>query len=88
MDYLLKNKLQSLHAHCTNNKSSLEKSALCGCFYCGKIFSPREITEYADEGKTAICPFCGIDAVLSEECGYPITQELLNQMNGYWFGEK
>ncbi len=88
MDYQLKTKLNSLHAHCTNNRSSLEKSSLCGCFYCGNIFSPALVTEYADDGKTALCPFCGIDSVLPDSCGTPLTKELLDRMHMFWFGEK
>lgn len=83
-----KNTLVHIHSFCTNNKVLLEKSNICGCFYCGRIFSPREITAYTDAGKTALCPFCGIDSVLGEEFGYPVTQELLEQMYGCWFGEK
>ncbi len=74
-----------------NHKQSPEKDSVCGCFYCLKIFHPSEIEEWliednaADERGTAICPYCGIDAVLDESGGYPITAEFLESMYKKWF---
>ncbi len=41
--------------------------------------------EYREE-QTAFCPFCEMDSVIGESCGYPITKEFLEEMNKYWFG--
>ena len=64
-------------------------SAICGCFYCCKTFSPDEIARWTDEwegvGQTALCPKCRIDSVIGCESGYPITAEFLAAMNAYWF---
>ena len=38
-----------------------------------------------DRGGTAICPHCGVDAVIGESSGYPITEAFLQKMNRYWF---
>lgn len=74
------------HAFSSNNKSALLKDKKCGCFYCTEIFSPSEITEWIeDTSGTAICPYCGIDSVIGESSGYPITKELLQKMNKHWF---
>jgi len=35
--------------------------------------------------QTAICPKCGIDAVLPKSALYEITNELLEAMNKEWF---
>jgi hypothetical protein len=40
-----------------------EDKDLCGCFYCKQFFEFDDIEEFVDRG-TAICPKCGIDAVL------------------------
>ena len=59
---------------------------LCGCFHCLKIFSPSEITSWLEEGSgTAICPYCGIDAVIGESAGHPITAAFLKKMNKHFF---
>lgn len=74
------------HKFCLNNKISLQKDKVCGCFYCLNIFSPDKIERYIkDEIGTAMCPYCGIDSVIGESSGYPITDEFLRQMKEYWF---
>jgi acetone carboxylase gamma subunit len=60
-------------------------------FYCLEIYSPSEINEWivadndCDRYGTAICPYCGIDSVIGESSGYPITKDFLTKMNRYWF---
>lgn len=76
------------HKHCTNHKNSLSNDDLCGCFYCLEIFSPKEITEWiGDKEGSAMCPYCGIDSVIGESSGYPITKKLLKRMSEYWFDD-
>ncbi|MBQ7827092.1 MAG: cytoplasmic protein [Clostridia bacterium] len=81
--------LRSAHKHCTRNHDDLSKSKICGCFHCQSIYSPDEITDWLKEGcGTALCPRCGIDAVIGEEAGYPITKEFLQEMHESWFVSK
>lgn len=74
-----------------NHKAELEKDTKCGCFSCLKIFDPKEIVDWiiadnpCDRLGTAICPYCGIDSVIGESSGYPVTEEFLKLMNEYWF---
>ena len=71
------------HRLSANHRSALQKDSLCGCFYCLRIFSPENIQDWIkDMNGTALCPFCGVDAVLGESAGYPITAAFLAQ---YWF---
>ena len=78
--------LKKAHQYCTNNKEQLIESNICGCFYCCKIYSPKEIKEYLNEGDgTALCPYCGIDSVIAEKSGFKVTKEFLNKMRDYWF---
>lgn len=87
-------KLKWLHSFCKNNKSLLAKAFYFKCFYCLVENAPiLEIKEWADEGKTAICPYCGVDAILpvkvpaftdSEE-EYTVSRRDMCQMKGYWF---
>lgn len=73
------------HAFSINHKPELQKDRICGCFYCLKIYSPSEIKEWLDDTRgTAVCPYCGIDSVIGESSGYPITQEFLQKMYDYW----
>ncbi|WP_238989864.1 cytoplasmic protein [Streptococcus uberis] len=74
------------HYYCSNHKLELENDKVCGCFYCTEIYSPTEIDEWLiedtmiDHRGTAICPKCGIDAVIGESSGFPITKEFLVNM--------
>lgn len=84
-------RMDNAHTYSNNHKPELEKDEICGCFYCCEIFSPSEITEWlihnnpCDKRGTAICPHCGIDSVIGESSGYPITKSFLNAMRKYWF---
>lgn len=83
--------ITAAHRFSNNNKPELEKDEKCGCFYCIKIFHPSEIEEWLDDKNpcdwrdTAICPYCGIDSVIGESSGFPITEEFLGAMKEYWF---
>lgn len=73
------------HEFCAKHKNQIINDEKCGCFYCCKIFSPKEITFWLNEGSgTALCPYCGIDSVIGESSGFPITEEFLNKMNEHW----
>jgi hypothetical protein len=71
------------------NRDELLLSERCGCFYCGAIFLPEEVKEWVDEeesvGQTALCPRCGIDAIIGSNSGYPITADFLGIMKIHWF---
>ena len=68
--------LELAHNHCTNHKHELAKDNICGCFYCLEIFCSDEIENWVeDPGGTALCPHCGIDAIIGESSGFAITKE-------------
>lgn len=81
----LKNSVKRAHEYCFENKEQLLKSDKCGCFYCLKIFDPKLITEWCDNGKTAFCPFCGIDSVIYDSKEYPVNETFLEAMQKFWF---
>lgn len=69
----------------SDHRKAIGKSTICGCFYCLSTFKPDEIKEWIDNNQTALCPKCGIDSVLGEFSGYPITPEFLEAMKQHWF---
>ncbi|MBO5006698.1 MAG: cytoplasmic protein [Clostridia bacterium] len=75
---------EQAHKYSSDHREQLLHDNVCGCFYCLNIFSPEKITNWLGE-KTAVCPYCGIDAVIGESSGYPITKEFLQKMKNYWF---
>ena len=85
-----------LHQQSSRHRPAVEQSRICGYFFCLELFAPTEIRKWTDRpvggtrgpGQTAICPRCGVDAVLPEGDGlYPMGVELLRRMHGWWFGE-
>jgi hypothetical protein len=67
------------------NRKQLEFSKIAGCYYCCKIFLPNLIDNWTDNYKTAICPLCGIDAVLGDASPYQIDYSTLKALKKYWF---
>ena len=67
----------------------LEGSSLrCGCFRCGSSFVAGEITAWMPEedgADTALCPYCGCDAVLYDTKEFPLSTALLSSMYMGWF---
>ena len=74
------------HLYCTSNEKELQKSTFCGCFYCVTIFEPHEINTWINDkdGKTAMCPYCGIDSVLPDSM-VELSEEYLQKMKEVWF---
>jgi hypothetical protein len=87
------------HSHCSNHRDEISASEICGCFSCMETFSPSVIDMWVDWptdapedleldlGTTALCPYCGIDAVLGSASGFAVTHGFLELMHDYWFSE-
>jgi hypothetical protein len=73
------------HAFSIRHRAALVQSTECGCFYCLELFQPVEVLNWVDDNDTALCPRCGIDAVIGSSSGFPITCEFLTKMQAYWF---
>ena len=78
-------KFREAHKHSSRNRDEVQRSDVCGCFYCEKIFTAVEVDEWVDEDRTAMCPKCGIDSVIGSASGFPLTLAFLKEMNQYWF---
>lgn len=82
--------LCAAHEKSFRNEPSVKASRKCGCFYCQRVFDAGEISEedWCDEDlpeKTAVCPYCGIDSVIGDATGFPLTRDFLHAMYEYWF---
>ena len=89
--------LDSIWKFCTQHRDLLAKSEAAGCFHCCAIFSPSEVVDWIDEppapksgrvssdGVTALCPRCGMDAVLPSAT-VDLSVGLLSQMAKHYFG--
>jgi hypothetical protein len=61
------------------------RSATCGCIHCLALFETSEIKHWIDTGQTAVCPRCGIDAVIGSDSGLDLSEEFLIAMQDRWF---
>jgi len=84
-------RLKFAHGYSIGNRRLIEQGGPCGCFYCLKTFDAGEIIHWVDpaddgdsDGQTALCPHCGIDAVLSAKAA-PINDLFLRRMKARWF---
>lgn len=50
----------------SDNRSTLESSDVCGCYFCLRTFNVSEIEEWIDNDQTALCPNCDTDTLLSD----------------------
>jgi hypothetical protein len=73
------------HNHSSRHRDEIDRSEHCGCFYCLEMFAPKEITDWTDEGSTALCPRCGIDSVIGSASGFSLSHDFLRRMHDYWF---
>jgi len=83
--------------HGVQNREEISKSALCRCYCCLKTFPSEAIYDWWDLpkdsagtgtevlGMTAVCPFCGVDSVLGDQCGYELSEVFLKEMQQHWF---
>jgi hypothetical protein len=80
-------RLRDIHDLSDHHREAVMASTQCGCFCCRKFFSPTEIKEWIRDEGTAMCPRCGIDAVLGDK-SIALTPALLLEMQEAWFGVK
>ena len=73
------------HKFSNYHRHILRDSPFCGCFYSLDIFDYKNIQDWCDDANTALCPSCGIDAVIGLKSNDLITQEFLKAMQKYWF---
>ena len=83
--YEKETQLEKLQAYSSHNRQFVAVSQKCYCFYCMKSMEPDMIKSYTDDGETALCPYCGIDAVLPDGIDEHIDESVMREMHGYWF---
>ena len=86
----MKTRFDPIRAHelSVSTRQFLKQDQLCGCFYCQRIFRSGEVVDwYGDHDESAVCPYCGIDAVVVERPDLPITKAFLREMRQNLFTE-
>jgi hypothetical protein len=71
--------------HASRHRVELEASSRCGCFFCFRTFTPTSIKAWIDASQTALCPGCGVDAVIGSASAHRIDDAFLRRMHGQFF---
>lgn len=85
--------LRDAHKHSIRNHDEIQRSALCGCFHCQRIFPAADVTTWIEENPepngsvstTGWCPHCGIDALIGDASGFQLDSQFLARMRKLWF---
>ncbi|MGI9018940.1 MAG: cytoplasmic protein [Euzebya sp.] len=81
----LPEEIRLAHVSSAGHRSEILASDQCGCFHCSRTFPPDHIVEWVDDDQTALCPECGVDSVIGDQAGFPLTASFLQKMNAHWF---
>jgi len=82
-------KFLEIRKHASNNDIEILRSVNCSCFFCRQTYSARKVNDWItdERGVTAICPECGMDAVIGDASGYALGHEDLKELNLASYGE-
>ncbi len=72
------------------NEVAVAAAARCGCYFCTRVFESSMVREWVSDaqGRTAVCPHCGVDAVIAEtEQTGALSRERLQELRAHWFEE-
>ncbi len=85
---ITKRDIAAAQKHAVNNQDEIEASDECGCYHCLEIFSKSEIEDWTEgeEGVTAVCPKCDVEAVIGDAAGLALTEEFLDAVRNEVFG--
>jgi uncharacterized paraquat-inducible protein A len=67
-----------------NNRKEVAASETVGCYHCLAIYSGKEVVQFTDDGKTALCPKCNHDCVLPSSKNYDLTPRFLKEIHEFW----
>jgi len=82
--------LMRLHLSTLGNAKRVHAASQCACFHCRKWFPASEVQKFMPEKdgrETALCPRCGVDAVLTDQDSLPLTRDLTDEMHSRFFSE-
>ncbi|MDE5882080.1 MAG: hypothetical protein K2H60_10150 [Muribaculaceae bacterium] len=80
-----KDHVKDAYLHTIHNREEINASNMVYCASCRTFAHPSEVTEFVDEGKTGICPYCGINALVGNACELKLSDNVLNELHHMYF---
>ena len=71
--------------HASRHRAEIQVSTRCACFFCFHTFPQTAIKAWVDSAQTALCPACGIDAVIGDASKHRLDDRFLRQMHTHFF---
>lgn len=83
-----KKTLDDILSHTKGNESDILHSEKCVCLFCRQRFDARKVSDWSNEGNkiSAVCPECGMTAVVGDHSGYTFTHSELKEANEKLYG--
>ena len=85
MENQIPENIKNIHSGSINNSGMINLSKQAACFQCASTFTPDQIQTHCDDGRTCLCPKCGIDSVIFSPDPDGIKRSLLDVMRSYYF---
>ncbi|MFC6997720.1 hypothetical protein [Rufibacter roseus] len=86
--------IKDAHRKSYNNLMQVKASSTCCCFACLEVFTLSDFPdgwlgeEDPEKEQTVQCPYCGMDSVLGDSSGFPVSDKgFVETMNEIYFGE-
>lgn len=70
-------RVRDIHMNTSRNRDDIARSKLCFCLDCRAVSKNEEVVHFIDNGETATCPFCGMDALLGDASGVRFSAQAL-----------
>lgn len=90
MPNLSEKEMQSYYSRIHGNDREILNSDTCSCLFCRQTYSARTVSDWSnneDGTLNAICPICGMEAVVGDKKEGRISHEDLKELNLRFFGE-
>jgi hypothetical protein len=64
-----------------HNRAAIEAAAEASCYFCLRTFDSSAVERYTDNGETATCPHCDVDALVPGR----LSPYELRGLHEFWF---
>lgn len=83
-----KKTLDDILEHTKGNENDILHSKKCSCLFCRQTYGARMVSDWSNEGNkiSAVCPECGMTAVVGDASGYSFNHDELKKLNETFFG--
>lgn len=61
--------VRDIHMTTSHNREDIKQSKICFCLDCRGVSKSDDVNHFIDNGQTATCPYCGMDALVATASG-------------------